>query len=64
MLSNTPVAIKFVRATYVPYYLPFLIEPQEPRKSDAPQLRDEFRSYRTLNGTRTLVHEYSIKSQH
>jgi hypothetical protein len=25
---------------------------QEPRKSDAPQLRDEFRSYRTLNGTR------------
>ncbi|KAF8149835.1 kinase-like protein [Crassisporium funariophilum] len=23
----------------------------EPRKSDAPQLRDEFRSYRTLNGT-------------
>lgn len=27
---------------------------QEPRKSDAPQLRDEFRSYRTLNGTRKL----------
>jgi casein kinase 1 len=26
---------------------------QEPRKSDAPQLRDEYRSYRTLNGTRT-----------
>lgn len=24
---------------------------QEPRKSDAPQLRDEFRSYRTMNGT-------------
>lgn len=23
----------------------------EPRKSDAPQLRDEFRSYRTMNGT-------------
>lgn len=25
---------------------------QEPRKSEAPQLRDEYRSYRTLNGTR------------
>lgn len=28
---------------------------QEPRKSDAPQLRDEFRSYRTLAGTRGFL---------
>lgn len=36
------------------YYLdvPFTRFSQEPRKSDAPQLRDEYRSYRTLNGTR------------
>ncbi|EIN04824.1 kinase-like protein [Punctularia strigosozonata HHB-11173 SS5] len=28
----------------------------EPRKSDAPQLRDEYRSYRTLNGTVGVPH--------
>jgi len=30
----------------------------EPRKSDAPQLRDEFRSYRTLNGTTGVPQVY------
>jgi casein kinase 1 len=38
----------------VPLFLTFSLNIQEPRKSDAPQLRDEFRSYRTLNGTRRL----------
>jgi casein kinase 1 len=57
MLSNQPVAIKFVSP---PLRLRILALTghwalQEPRKSDAPQLRDEFRSYRTLNGTRTWI---------
>ena len=51
MHTNTPVAIKFVcLSSFGPSYPPSCM-PQEPRKSDAPQLRDEFRSYRTLNGT-------------
>ncbi len=37
---------------------------QEPRKSDAPQLRDEFRSYRTLNGTRKSVRVLRFNCSH
>ncbi|KAJ3572559.1 hypothetical protein NP233_g3011 [Leucocoprinus birnbaumii] len=38
----------------------------EPRKSDAPQLRDEFRSYRTLNGTLGVpqVHYFGQEGLH
>lgn len=38
----------------------------EPRKSDAPQLRDEFRSYRTLNGTSGVpqVHHFGQEGLH
>ncbi|KAG1773472.1 kinase-like domain-containing protein [Suillus occidentalis] len=38
----------------------------EPRKSDAPQLRDEFRSYRTLNGTVGVpqVHHFGQEGLH
>ncbi|EKM78588.1 hypothetical protein AGABI1DRAFT_40864 [Agaricus bisporus var. burnettii JB137-S8] len=46
-------------------FLPYL--PQcEPRKSDAPQLRDEFRSYRTLHGTLGVpqVHYFGQEGLH
>ncbi|KAI0043246.1 kinase-like protein [Auriscalpium vulgare] len=38
----------------------------EPRKSDAPQLRDEYRSYRTLNGTTGVpqVHHFGQEGLH
>ncbi|KAF7424236.1 hypothetical protein PC9H_009542 [Pleurotus ostreatus] len=38
----------------------------EPRRSDAPQLRDEFRSYRTLNGTLGVpqVHHFGQEGLH
>ncbi|KAJ7086129.1 kinase-like protein [Mycena belliarum] len=38
----------------------------EPRKSDAPQLRDEFRSYRTLHGTPGVpqVHHFGQEGLH
>ncbi|PFH53192.1 hypothetical protein AMATHDRAFT_55689 [Amanita thiersii Skay4041] len=38
----------------------------EPRKSDAPQLRDEFRSYRTLSGTPGVpqVHHFGQEGLH
>ncbi|KAJ2917404.1 hypothetical protein MD484_g2989, partial [Candolleomyces efflorescens] len=38
----------------------------EPRKSDAPQLRDEFRSYRTMNGTPGVpqVHYFGQEGLH
>ncbi|KAH9989439.1 kinase-like protein [Russula vinacea] len=38
----------------------------EPRKSDAPQLRDEYRSYRTLNGTLGVpqVHHFGQEGLH
>lgn len=52
MHTNTPVAIKFVCLSLVRPGYPLSCIPQEPRKSEAPQLRDEFRSYRTLNGSR------------
>lgn len=51
LLNGQLVAIKFVRASLFHEPPPADIR-QEPRKSDAPQLRDEFRSYRLLNGTR------------
>ena len=53
MMTSQPVAIKFVSK-----HLAGLDEgdadelDQEPRKAEEPQLRDEYRSYRTLNGTR------------
>ncbi|KAG8940745.1 casein kinase I, partial [Tulasnella sp. 408] len=43
LLNNQPVAIKFVSRVQS-------AGKNEPRKSDAPQLRDEYRSYRILNG--------------
>jgi casein kinase 1 len=56
LLNNQQVAIKFVRSpplwTYRP---PKLIPKQEPRKSDAPQLRDEYRTYKILVGCRKLI---------
>ena len=56
LLNNQPVAIKFVRdilASVASFNILIHFPPiQEPRKSEAPQLRDEYRSYRTLNGTR------------
>ena len=54
LLTNQPVAIKFVSPsrTGCNFSAYALVVAKEPRKSDAPQLRDEFRSYRTLNGTR------------
>ena len=57
MLTNQPVAIKFVstRQSTCTFGFADYLFIQEPRKSDAPQLRDEFRSYRTLNGTRTWI---------
>jgi len=33
---------------------------QEPRKSDAPQLRDEYRSYKILSGCRESLHQSTI----
>ena len=44
------VAIKFVRAFALSSSRLDSCVAQEPRKSDAPQLRDEYRSYRTLRG--------------
>src|SRR5882762_4176970 len=57
MLTNQPVAIKFVstRQSTCTFGIADYLFIQEPRKSDAPQLRDEFRSYRTLNSTRTYA---------
>lgn len=58
LLNGNAVAIKFVslvRSLWVEVCLLFDVcrcDHQEPRKADAPQLRDEYRSYRALNGTR------------
>ena len=53
LLNNTQVAIKFVS---VRFYLQVTTRgadnKQEPRKSDAPQLRDEYRTYKILVGCR------------
>lgn len=57
MLSNQPVAIKFV--SQILYFHSSITQSflavQEPRKPPAPQLQNEFRSYRTLDGTRTCL---------
>lgn len=60
LLNNQQVAIKFVR---IPLPLkttrgrmPILTRDlQEPRKSDAPQLRDEYRTYKILVGYREFT---------
>ena len=53
LLNNQQVAIKFVRSTsYLPLIVIALTLFQEPRKSDAPQLRDEYRTYKILVGCR------------
>ena len=67
--SNTPVAIKFVRFPFNTFKLeklPSYCFHQEPRKSDAPQLKDEFRSYRTLSGTPGVpqVHHFGQEGLH
>ncbi|TVY91892.1 Casein kinase I-like protein [Lachnellula willkommii] len=50
LLNNQQVAIKFTGGiTIICLHLFFL---QEPRKSDAPQLRDEYRTYKILVGCR------------
>ncbi|KAJ6570136.1 kinase-like protein [Mycena vulgaris] len=56
---STPVGTKMLANT--PVAIKF-----EPRKSDAPQLRDEFRSYRTLNGTPGVpqVHHFGQEGLH
>ena len=53
LLTNQPVAIKFVSCRFPrgDNFFDLRAFSKEPRKSDAPQLRDEFRSYRALNGT-------------
>ena len=54
LVNNQQVAIKFVRiATSVRAWVyRFLTVMQEPRKTDAPQLRDEYRTYKILVGCR------------
>ena len=61
LLNSQLVAIKFVRSRFVSSYLDVSIFGrwltvergiQEPRKSDAPQLRDEYRTYKILVGCR------------
>ena len=53
LLNNQQVAIKFVRGfDPLPSTRERLTDPQEPRKSDAPQLRDEYRTYKILVGCR------------
>lgn len=53
LLNNQQVAIKFVRLTATTPSGPVAnATNQEPRKSDAPQLRDEYRTYKILVGCR------------
>lgn len=53
LLNNQQVAIKFVRIVAVSMLTRQLTGlPKEPRKSDAPQLRDEYRTYKILVGCR------------
>jgi casein kinase 1 len=60
LLNNQQVAIKFVSHTVSTCCScrgsSFGCDLQEPRKSDAPQLRDEYRTYKILVGCRTLHH--------
>lgn len=60
LLNNQQVAIKFVRQSASLGSGKCLTLKQEPRKSDAPQLRDEYRTYKILVGcreSRWLQHE-------
>jgi len=54
LLNNQQVAIKFVCSPHsVSLWLQTTADTiQEPRKSDAPQLRDEYRTYKILVGCR------------
>jgi casein kinase 1 len=52
LLNNQQVAIKFVRGPPDQHTIPLSNWKQEPRKSDAPQLRDEYRTYKILVGCR------------
>jgi casein kinase 1 len=54
LLNSQQVAIKFVRLanTHDRTSVNGLMSVQEPRKSDAPQLRDEYRTYKILVGCR------------
>lgn len=54
LLNNQQVAIKFVRPNTASPLTSSVNESQEPRKSDAPQLRDEYRTYKILVGCRKL----------
>ena len=61
LLNNQQVAIKFVRhrLPLVEKHLSTNIT-KEPRKSDAPQLRDEYRTYKILVGCRKSHRERSM----
>lgn len=61
LLNNQQVAIKFVRhcLSLFEKYLNTNIT-KEPRKSDAPQLRDEYRTYKILVGCRKSHREISM----
>ena len=52
LLNNQQVAIKFVRLRRIVNAASTSDRVQEPRKSDAPQLRDEYRTYKILVGCR------------
>lgn len=56
LLNNQQVAIKFVRFSCLAVAGLFAdTRHQEPRKSDAPQLRDEYRTYKILVGCRKFA---------
>ncbi|RDW91330.1 putative casein kinase I cki2 [Coleophoma crateriformis] len=73
LLNNQQVAIKFVRLSLIDSVLrsrslrvsspisrivTYLYRDQEPRKSDAPQLRDEYRTYKILVGCPGIPNVY------
>jgi hypothetical protein len=56
LLNNQQVAIKFVCLQHLLLLLLHQIDRfQEPKKSDAPQLRDEYRTYKILVGCREFL---------
>ena len=72
LLNNQQVAIKFVgRSTYEKAsigrkakYANIIYLDQEPRKSDAPQLRDEYRTYKILVGCRKYCFSFDTSDEH
>ncbi|KAI9829355.1 MAG: casein kinase I [Phylliscum demangeonii] len=59
LLNSQLVAIKFVRSTAPHWYSTTMAKcQQEPRKSDAPQLRDEYRTYKILVGCPGIPNVY------